>query len=88
MDSIKDEIEALRREIERHNRLYFIEAEPEISDAEYDSLLRRLIELEDRYPQYFDPNSPTQRVGGAPTEGFRQVKHNEPMLILSNVYSL
>jgi DNA ligase (NAD+) len=64
----KQEIEKLRRELERHNRLYYLEATPEISDYEFDQLLRRLQELEEKHPECFDPNSPTQRVGGAPID--------------------
>ena len=85
---IKVEIERLRGAIERHNRLYYQEAAPEISDAEYDSLYRRLQELEAAYPQYYDANSPTQRVGGELLDGFKPAAHSEPMLSLSNVYSL
>jgi DNA ligase (NAD+) len=84
----KQEIEKLRRDLERHNRLYYLEAKPEISDYDFDQLLRRLQELEQRHPQYFDPNSPTQRVGGAPIEEFRTVVHEPPMLSIENAYTL
>jgi len=84
----KVEIERLREEIDRHNRLYYQQAAPEISDAEYDSLYRRLVDLESAHPEYYDANSPTQRVGGVLEEGFKSVPHSEPMLSLSNVYSL
>jgi DNA ligase (NAD+) len=63
-------IDELRREIEHHNRLYYQEARQEISDQEFDALLRELIELEAVFPQWLTPDSPTQRVGGAPLEGF------------------
>lgn len=86
--TIIEEIQFLRGEIERHNRLYYSSAEPEITDAEFDALMRRLDELERANPQYFDANSPTQRVGGGPLDGFKQVVHSEPMLSLANVYSL
>jgi DNA ligase (NAD+) len=84
----KQEIEKLRRELERHNRLYYLEATPEISDYEFDQLLRRLQELEEAHPKFFDPNSPTQRVGGAPIDEFRTVVHDPPMLSIENAYTL
>jgi DNA ligase (NAD+) len=80
-------IEWLRRELERHNRLYYEEDRPEIADAEYDRLLRELLELEARHPELYDPNSPTQRVGGRPREGFRSVPHRAPVLSLENATS-
>ncbi|NQS99062.1 MAG: NAD-dependent DNA ligase LigA [candidate division Zixibacteria bacterium] len=83
----QSEIERLRREIERHDRLYYIEAQPEISDAEYDALMRRLIELEKEYPELLTVDSPSQRVGGAPLEGFKSVAHSQRMLSLANAYS-
>ena len=84
---IAEEIERLRREIERHDRLYYIEARPEISDLEYDALMRELIELEEAHPEYQTLDSPTQRVGGAPLEGFEPLPHSAPMLSLGNTYS-
>jgi DNA ligase (NAD+) len=78
---------ALRREIERHNRLYYVEARPEISDREYDRLYRELQELETRHPDLVTPDSPTQRVGGQPLKEFESVKHLQPMLSLDNTYS-
>jgi len=84
----KQEIDKLRRELERHNRLYYLEAAPEIGDYEFDQLLRRLQELEEAYPKYFDPNSPTQRVGGAPIDEFKTVVHDPPMLSIENAYTL
>ena len=77
----------LRREIERHNRLYYVEDRPEISDAEYDRLFRELLELEKRFPDLVTPDSPTQRVGGAPLEKFTQVTHRIPMLSLDNAFN-
>jgi len=71
---------ALRAELERHNRLYYVEDSPEISDAEYDRLFRELSELEERYPGLRTPDSPTQRVGGAPLAGLEPVRHELPML--------
>jgi len=77
----------LRTEIERHNRLYYEHAQPEISDKEFDSLLRELQELEAAHPELVTPDSPTQRVGGAPLEGFAQITHSVPMMSLDNTYS-
>src|SRR5688572_17024132 len=76
--------EELRREIERHNVLYYVEDAPEITDAEYDRLLRELQEIEAAYPDLLTPDSPTQRVGGAPVAAFPQVAHSIPMLSLEN----
>jgi DNA ligase (NAD+) len=85
----KKEIETLRADLERHNRLYYLEAEPEISDFEFDQRLRRLQELEAQHPQFSDPNSPSQRVGGAPITGdFATVIHEPPMLSIENAYTL
>jgi DNA ligase (NAD+) len=84
----KQEIQQLRRELERHNRLYYLEAKPEISDYEFDQRLRRLQELEEKHPELFDPNSPTQRVGGAPIDEFKTVVHDPPMLSIENAYTL
>jgi DNA ligase (NAD+) len=83
----KQEIERLRSEIERHSRLYYLEAKTEVSDHEFDQMLRRLEELEHEHPQYADPNSPTQRVGGAPITDFPTVIHDPPMLSIENAYS-
>ncbi len=80
----KARIDALRREIERHTRLYYIDDKPEISDAAFDSLMRELIALEGAYPQYRDPSSPTQRVGGAVGEQFASVRHEQRMYSLDN----
>jgi DNA ligase (NAD+) len=78
--------ETLRREIERHNRLYYNEAAPEISDAEFDRLFAELVELERAHPELADAASPTQRVGSAPSEGFEEVAHRVPMLSLANAF--
>ncbi|MDF7826215.1 NAD-dependent DNA ligase LigA [Pontiellaceae bacterium B12227] len=83
----KQQIDELRRELERHNRLYYIDAAPEITDREYDQLLQSLEQLEQRHPEFASANSPTQRVGGAPIGGFENVKHTVPMMSLSNTYS-
>ncbi len=86
--SVNHEIESLRAELERHNRLYYLEANPEISDFEFDQKMKRLQELEALHPEYADPNSPTMRVGGAPIDEFRTVIHDPPMLSIENAYSL
>jgi len=83
----KKQVEELRTEIERHNRLYYIDATPEITDREYDQLLNSLEELEKAFPELASPFSPTQRVGGAPLENFESVQHAVPMMSLSNTYS-
>jgi len=82
-----DRAAELRRLIQRHDYLYFVEARPEISDREYDRLVQELTELEAAHPELADPNSPTQRVGGQPIEGFRTVPHSQAMLSLGNTYS-
>lgn len=83
----KREIERLRREIERHNRRYYVLDDPEISDAKYDALMRDLAALEDRFPALRSVDSPTQRVGAAPCDEFAQVTHGLPMLSLGNAAS-
>lgn len=87
MDELK-ELERLRRELHLHNRHYYIENSPVISDREFDILMRRLEELEARHPEAFDPNSPTQRPGSDLAKGFSQVPHIYPMLSLANTYSI
>lgn len=82
------EMARLIAEIERHNRLYYTEAAPEITDAEYDILYRRLETLESEYPLFADPNSPTRRVGGAPNEGFEQIRHPVPMLSIDDLFEV
>ena len=78
---------ALRREIERHNRLYYNDAAPEISDAEYDRLFAELVQLEADHPELAAPDSPTQRVGSAPSETFAEVVHRVPMLYWKQIKS-
>src|ERR687893_3271244 len=80
-------VEQLRREIRRHEELYYIHAAPEISDAEFDALMRELQQLEAAHPELITPDSPTQRVGGRPVEGFATVEHLAPMLSLDNAYN-
>ena len=86
-NSYQNRIEALRQTIERHNFKYYIEDNPEISDLEFDRLMKELQGLEQQHPELITPDSPTQRVGGQPVEGFRQVSHRVPMLSIENTYS-
>lgn len=81
-------IQALRIEIAEHDRLYFVEATPRISDREYDRLMQELRELEAQYPDLVTPESPTQRVGGEPTKAFPPAVHDVPMLSLANTYNI
>ena len=81
-------IESLRRQIERHDHLYHVVGEPEISDREYDRLMRELQELEEAHPEYRDADSPTQRVSRGLLPGFTTVRHSAPMRSLDNTYSL
>ncbi len=85
---VQARIEQLRRELEHHNHKYYIENAPEISDYEFDRMLRELQDLEAAHPEYDDPNSPTRRVGSDLTTEFRTVSHRFPMLSLGNTYSL
>ncbi len=82
--AVVQEIERLRRLLQRHEHLYYVLDQPEVSDAEYDALMRRLRELEAARPDLVTPDSPTQRVGGKPREGFVKVRHSSPMLSLDN----
>jgi DNA ligase (NAD+) len=86
--SVGQEIEKLREEIRRHEELYYVLDNPEISDAEYDVLLEKLQKLEQQYPDQISPDSPTQRVGGRPAEGFPKLVHRRPMLSLDNSYNI
>ena len=88
MDNIKDKIENLRAEINKHNDNYYMHNTPTISDKEFDTLLRTLQDLEKAYPEYYDPYSPTQRVGSDLTKGFEHVVHERPMMSLGNSYSI
>lgn len=83
----KKRIEWLRSEINRHNHLYYVLAKPQISDFEFDSMLKDLEALENKFPEFSDPSSPTQRVGSDTSEGFEQATHRYPMLSLANTYS-
>ena len=85
-DGVRNRLEFLRQEIERHNYLYYVMDNPETSDAEYDQLLRELSGYESQYPELRTPDSPTQRVGGAPLAIFETVQHRLPLLSLDNAY--
>jgi DNA ligase (NAD+) len=82
--SVKKRAQELRRLIAHHDRSYYVLDDPEISDPEYDDLLRELREIEEEHPDLRTPDSPTQRVGGAPLDKFKRVEHHEPMLSLAN----
>jgi DNA ligase (NAD+) len=86
LDEVKKRIEQLRSRINYHNYRYYVLDSPEISDAEYDALMRELEQLEEQYPQFLTPDSPTQRVGAAPVEAFGVVEHTIPLLSLSNAF--
>jgi DNA ligase (NAD+) len=79
--------EELRAELRRHEHLYYVLDSPQISDAEYDALMNELKRIEAAHPELLTPDSPTQRVGGKPAEGFQKVRHSRPMLSLDNAYS-
>ncbi len=83
----RQRLEELRQQLQYHNYRYHALDDPEISDQEFDQMLRELVELEETYPQWITPDSPTQRVGYAPVEGFGSVTHAVPLLSLSNVFS-
>ena len=87
LETDKTRIEKLRKEIKKHDYNYYVLAEPEISDREYDKLMQELIELEKLHPELITPDSPTQRVGGMPLTEFKQIKHLKPMLSLANTYT-
>ncbi len=80
------EISTLRDEIRRHEYLYYVLDQPQVSDAEFDTLMKRLQALEEQHPELVTPDSPTQRVGGAPREGFSKAQHSSPMLSLDNAF--
>ena len=89
--SIKDiarKVERLRAELRRHEELYYVHDNPEISDVEYDALMARLQTLEEEHPELQTPDSPTQRVGGRPAEGFAEYVHKRSMLSLDNSYNI
>ncbi len=85
---VRERIEELRRQLELHNFKYYVENAPEISDFEFDAMMRELQELERAHPEFADPNSPSVRVGSDLTAEFQTVRHRYPMLSLGNTYSL
>lgn len=84
--NLASEIELLRREIEKHDHLYHVQYAPEISDTRYDQLIQQLRQIETLHPEIITPESPTQRVGGQPADGFDQITHRIPMLSLGNAF--
>jgi DNA ligase (NAD+) len=86
MDDIERLINELRKQINKHNYRYHVLDDPVVSDAEYDRLYLRLVDLEKTYPEYITPDSPTRRVGSAPLKGFAEVRHETPMLSLANAF--
>lgn len=87
MSEVAAEIQSLRKELQEHNYRYYVLDEPQISDYEFDMKLKRLQALEAEHPEYYDPTSPTQRVGGRITKNFKTVRHDTPMYSLDNSYS-
>jgi DNA ligase (NAD+) len=86
--SIETQIKKLREEVLRHEELYYVHDRPEISDVEYDALMKRLRRLEEEHPEFQTPDSPTLRVGGRPAKGFAEYIHRRPMLSLENSYNI
>jgi len=84
--SLRKHVEDLRREIDRHNHLYYVLDQPEITDAEFDRLFSELVSLEQEHPELASPDSPTQRIGAPPLKEFAEVRHRTPMLSLSNAF--
>ena len=87
MNSVKERIEKLRELLRKHNYLYYVKDAPEISDAQYDSLMKELISLEKSHPEYYDPNSPSQRVGGQVQDKFKKVKHKVAQWSFDDVFT-
>ncbi|MEO0185722.1 MAG: NAD-dependent DNA ligase LigA, partial [candidate division WOR-3 bacterium] len=87
IEDVKKEIEKLRKEINFHNYRYYVLSQPVITDYEYDQLYKKLVDLENRYPELITPDSPTQRIGGEPLKEFKTVEHKIKMLSLDNTYS-
>src|SRR5690349_2386110 len=87
MPSLAERAAELRRQINYHNQLYYVEARTEISDLEFDRLLQELKQFEEAHPELVTPDSPTQRVGGQPIAGFATVTHRQPMLSIDNTYN-
>ena len=87
MNGIENKIKSLREELEQHNYRYYVLSMPTISDKQYDEMMKELQFLEEQHPAFFDPHSPTQRVGSDLSKEFEQVPHRYPMLSLGNTYS-
>src|SRR3972149_8056541 len=87
MNKVKQRIQELREVINHHNYRYYVLDSPEISDAEYDELMRELSQLEAEYPELVTSDSPTQRIGAPPVEAFGVVEHPQPLLSLANAFS-
>ena len=87
-NSVYQRVAELHKELHYHNHRYYVLDDPEVSDAVYDTLMRELRRLEEEYPELVNPDSPTQRVGASPAEGFSQVQHVVPMLSLANAFNL
>ena len=87
MDSVAEKIDFLRKALHEHNHNYYILDKPTVTDFEFDRMLRELQQLELDHPEYYDPNSPSQRVGGEVTKSFETIRHRFPMYSLSNTYS-
>src|SRR6266403_1536243 len=83
-DNVRKQVEHLRETLRHHERLYYVLDQPQITDAEYDALMRKLSDLENAHPDLLTPDSPTQRVGGKPRDGFVKVRHSTQMLSLDN----
>src|SRR4051812_1095338 len=86
-NQVQSGIDELREQLRHHEHLYYVLDAPEISDAEYDRLMQELKALEKAHPELVTPDSPTQRVGGKPKEGFQKIRHSRPMLSLDNAYN-
>src|SRR5271163_309256 len=80
------QIDRLRKQIEHHNERYYVQNKPEISDQEYDALMRELIDLEKKHPDLATSDSPSQRIGDEPSTGFRTIAHTVPMMSIDNTY--
>ena len=85
-EAVWEQMEALREEVRHHEQMYYVEDRPELTDAQYDALVNRLKGMEAEHPEMVTTDSPTQRVGGKPKEGFAKVAHSRPMLSLDNAY--
>ena len=85
--NLEKKLEGLREKIRHHEHLYYVLDSPEITDADFDKLMQQLKDLESKHPDLVTPDSPTQRVGGKPREGFVKLPHSSPMLSLDNTYN-